>query len=56
MFFRPKATNENLPQVTEIIKQELIHSLQEKGVDISKIDIDMSQNKMNISVSLQQKC
>ena len=41
--------------LTEKIQRELAHSLKNKGIDVSKINIDFDSNVLSISVYMDEK-
>ncbi len=56
MFFRREVVEESHHKLAEKIKRDLLRSLQKKGVEIAKVQVDMKTGNMNVEVLIGDKC
>ncbi|MCX7745485.1 MAG: hypothetical protein N2645_01145 [Clostridia bacterium] len=55
MFFQRKILNNTGETVAEKIKKELLSTFHKKGINISKLVIDMNSNNLNVEVCIKGK-
>ncbi len=55
MLFKNKTTDVNpYNEIEEKIKRELLATLERKGIDISKIHVDLRTGNVNVSLSIKR--